>query len=613
MAAASAFMASSLGSEAIVRPLRAFLVALPIALACAFAAHAQAPGDAPPGVDPPETVYATGDTPIDSEILQTLPAVERYRAFLPVSVNLASRMPPVGDQKMLNSCSAWAAAYAARSYYTAALERRDTRQSVNLPSPNYIFHLARQKDCVAGSSVYHVVEVLKKGALSLSEYPYDARCVPAAPPELVSKAQDFRVRGMRIVDRTRVDDIKGQLARSNPVIISFNDSLAFQKFRRTSEVFAEVTPKESKGWHALTLVGYDDERQAFLVMNSWGRGWGNDGYAWVAYDVIRERIRQAAVLDVAPSTRPPPLISSPLPTPSPPPAAVSAPAPPLLSKLAPPAPSAPPPPPLLSKLAPVAKEGPARSITAPEGERAPAVPRSEEGPGAELKHVSDPPAERPMARRPAQLEDLQGLSCAKIAVRTAGERKYLAGFVASTPDLDLVKRVAADVPGASLGEVAVAPWPQCEVLMTLDAQLAGADRPSISIDAPGPLSEGDRLRLEVRSPAQSLYLYVFYIQVDGSVVTLGQPRGVVLQPTPPGSTLTFGDGPSGFTISGPFGREMIIALASRSPLFEQELQARQTEREFLSTLRRALIYKSSPDTSEREVTAAVTPLETRAR
>jgi papain like protease/uncharacterized protein DUF4384 len=570
-----------------MRLLETCLVALPVALACAFSSHAQGPEDTPAAVDPPETEYANGDAPIDPEILRSLPVVPRYRAFLPVLVNLAGSMPPVGDQKNLNSCTAWATAYATRSYYTATLDRRDVRQDVNQPSPSYVFHLARQKDCAAGSSIYHVVEVLKKGALSFRDYPYDTRCVPAALPELVSKARDFRVRGMRLVDPKRIDDIKAQLARLNPVIISFNDSLAFHKFRNTGEIFAEITPKEPKGWHAVTLVGYDDKRQAFLMMNSWGRGWGRDGYAWVDYDVIRERTRQAAVLDVAPSTRPPPMISSPVLPPSRPP--------------------------LLSKLAPV---GRVRGLVAPDvkGEHIPAIRRIEPaGPVAQPAPVSNPPADTPTARRPAEIDDLQGLSCAKIAVQSGGERKSLAGFVASAADLELVKRVAADVPGTLLGEVAVAPWPQCEVLLTLDAQLAGADRPSISIDSPGPLREGDRLRLEVRSPGQTSYIYVVYVQVDGSVVTLGQPAGVAPRPTSPGSTIAFGDGPKGFTIGRPFGREMIIALASRSPLFEQGLLARQTEREFLSTLRRALIYKPRPGTPDREVTAAITILETRAR
>jgi hypothetical protein len=80
--------------------------------------------------------------------------------------------------------------------------------------------------------------------------------------------------------------------------------------------------------------------------------------------------------------------------------------------------------------------------------------------------------------------------------------------------------------------------------------------------------------------------------------------------------LTFGDGANGgakFTISRPFGREMIIAIASRSPLFDHPLPARQTEREYLTELRRALVYKPSPDLPDRELGASIKTLQTEGR
>jgi hypothetical protein len=37
------------------------------------------------------------------------------------------------------------------------------------------------------------------------------------------------------------------------------------------------------GWHAVLLVGYDDDGQYFIVKNSWGTGWGENGYFRIAY------------------------------------------------------------------------------------------------------------------------------------------------------------------------------------------------------------------------------------------------------------------------------------------------------------------------------------------
>jgi hypothetical protein len=33
----------------------------------------------------------------------------------------------------------------------------------------------------------------------------------------------------------------------------------------------------------MVVVGFDDGREAFEVMNSWGTGWGNDGFIWIKY------------------------------------------------------------------------------------------------------------------------------------------------------------------------------------------------------------------------------------------------------------------------------------------------------------------------------------------
>jgi len=513
-------------------------------------AAAQAPAPADSGViDPPETVYSTGavaDDPVVERALRTTPP---HRAFLPVTIDLSSRMPAVGNQGKSSSCVAWATAYAARSYYTGTLERRNIRQPGNLPSPSYVYHLARENSCDDGTTISRVVNVLKNGALSLADYPFNDACVPPASPDLVARAHDFQVRGFRRVDIAQTDDVKGQLAQLNPVMISFNVGTAFMKFRGGG-TFTEPAPAsgdKDTGWHFMTLVGYDEQRQAFRLINSWGPGWGDHGYGWIGYDLLRSRIRAAYVLDVA---------GQPGPQPVPP--------------------------------------RPSTEVIPP---RPPDLPQP--GPVPSL-----------------QLGDLQTLSCGRVNVEARGNQSVLSGYVATDDDLKKVQLIAANVPNTSLGNVIVAPWPQCETLQTLERPLQIVDRPTIDIGPTTALRGGDPLKIQVRSPAQISYLYVSYIQADGSVVHLVQPSGLVPQPTLPRQTLTFGGGEQGkpkFTIGPPFGREMIIAIASRSPLFDRELSAQQTEREYLSELRRALIYKPVADVPDRELAAAMTTLQTSAR
>ena len=35
--------------------------------------------------------------------------------------------------------------------------------------------------------------------------------------------------------------------------------------------------------HMVTLVGWDDDLQAWLIKNSWGEYWGENGYMWINY------------------------------------------------------------------------------------------------------------------------------------------------------------------------------------------------------------------------------------------------------------------------------------------------------------------------------------------
>jgi hypothetical protein len=60
------------------------------------------------------------------------------------------------------------------------------------------------------------------------------------------------------------------------------------------------------GGHAQCVVGYDDAKYggAFLIMNSWGPQWGNNGFAWVNYNVFKYFVREAYGLESMPPVGP---------------------------------------------------------------------------------------------------------------------------------------------------------------------------------------------------------------------------------------------------------------------------------------------------------------------
>ena len=399
-------------------------------------------------VEPREREYFNGAQPTSPLFEKKIPIIPRYRAFLPASVDLSNTMPPVGDQGRSQSCSAWSTAYAARSYYTRTLEGRRTDQPANVASPSYVFHLARQGDwgCVEGTNIPRVVDVLRRGALSIAEYPFSPACRPPASPQQIARAQDFRVKSFERVNVADIEDLKGQLSDHHPIIMRFHDSVAFQRHRGPGTFSESLDDPKAVvvGWHSFTLVGYDDKRQAFRLINSWGTKWGDSGYAWISYETLLARSSNAYVIQVESSGKP---------------------------------------------------------VASSEGGR---------GVGRSFLSGNITPAS---TGAPAQVADLDGLSCAKLTTAKVGDRNVISGFVSSAADLDRVKAIAANAPDTVVGDIGVVPWPRCELMLTLEKSLTVGDRPKVSPGRPAAVS----------TPAEPRYLYVSLIKPDGSVSHLVQP------------------------------------------------------------------------------------------
>ncbi|MBK8262779.1 MAG: hypothetical protein IPK80_15770 [Nannocystis sp.] len=77
-----------------------------------------------------------------------------------------------------------------------------------------------------------------------------------------------------------VTEIKEAICKYGPVATTVNATKAFVAY--TGGVFDERDPGIIN--HAVVLVGWDDQRGAWLMRNSWGTKWGEGGYMWIKYD-----------------------------------------------------------------------------------------------------------------------------------------------------------------------------------------------------------------------------------------------------------------------------------------------------------------------------------------
>ena len=76
-----------------------------------------------------------------------------------------------------------------------------------------------------------------------------------------------------------VPQLKAALLEHGPlaVLIRIDEPLKAYK----GGVFNEHNPGTVN--HAILMLGWDDRKKAWLVMNSWGTQWGEDGFAWIAW------------------------------------------------------------------------------------------------------------------------------------------------------------------------------------------------------------------------------------------------------------------------------------------------------------------------------------------
>ena len=191
-----------------------------------------------------------------------------------------------------------------------------------------------------------------------------------------------------------------------------------------------------------------------------------------------------------------------------------------------------------------------------------------------------------------------GLKCANLSMQIeAGSLKKLRGYVSREEDLVALTDVLsayAETSGTDL-KVSVRPWPQCEALSTFSRTLARPQGLDVSIvdesGAPVPkLAGGALLGVAVRGPDFPAYLYVTYLQSAGGAVHLVGWQGGETR-HPPGASVSFGLDPKKprFRVGPPFGREMILAIASTEPLFSSGYDILEEERAYLTRFRQRLL------------------------
>ncbi|MEZ4962617.1 MAG: C1 family peptidase [Saprospiraceae bacterium] len=213
---------------------------------------------------------------------------------LPSSVLLSSKFPPVGNQGAYGTCVAWAAGYNMKTALEASnrgLSPADLSQPNNQLSPKDLFYSIPDGlkgnpvdgNCFGTQFIYALDILLNRGVATYQTVPYNGLgdCSQYnVQTNWTNEASQHKIKYYRRIDQD-LCSIKEQLAANNPVLFGAKVGSNFSNLRG-EQVFAQ--PDIDGGGHAMVIAGYDDNRQAFRIVNSWGTGWGDNGYAWIDYN-----------------------------------------------------------------------------------------------------------------------------------------------------------------------------------------------------------------------------------------------------------------------------------------------------------------------------------------
>ena len=229
----------------------------------------------------------------DAPLLLTREQIEK----LPASYMIKD-LTPVGDQGSEGSCTGNAGdnVYKIRDAMVNGTFVNGSRQQ--------IYQCALKLDGNplqdVGSSLSTIATVLQTiGVAPESEFPYTGGMQGPVPQSVLNDAKKHEATKATRLDaadeNTTIANVKAAIApnaviqSTYPVMFGFNVPESF--FNTGSDGNMPTPSGGVAGGHANVFIGYDDNhtgnydgsKGAFYVKNSWGTGWGANGYWWMPY------------------------------------------------------------------------------------------------------------------------------------------------------------------------------------------------------------------------------------------------------------------------------------------------------------------------------------------
>ncbi len=210
----------------------------------------------------------------------------------PKALDLKAKCPFIYDQGDIGSCTANAICMA----LVMLEDQKDFR-----PSRLWLYYKERSvelskddKISDSGADAQDGLKILtKQGVCPEDDWPYNTKNCDVCPPAACdTDAVKNKIHVIGTVasddDPKLVDAIAHSIQLSIPVLIGIEVYSSFEsdKVAQNGIVPMPTDNDSYVGGHEVLIVGYNDETEKFVCINSWGSNWGDKGFFYLPYAYV---------------------------------------------------------------------------------------------------------------------------------------------------------------------------------------------------------------------------------------------------------------------------------------------------------------------------------------
>jgi hypothetical protein len=224
-------------------------------------------------------------------------------------------LPPVGRQTMPN-CFVWGSVYGLATFYAArrsgtAPTTPDRQAGPDYAYIRYEFANKNADNVCHGGQITKCLDWLQSngGTPSLAAAPNHRKQGPKSscvvnwseygsqtiPPDPMFRIPDYKL--TQITGADGLNNLRTVIASGMPIAFGTSLYTDFPHYRGKRSPYVgngQVSHhgNGTKAGHVMLIVAYDDAYTtttgAVRIQNSWGTGWGEKGFVWMAYDTLEK-------------------------------------------------------------------------------------------------------------------------------------------------------------------------------------------------------------------------------------------------------------------------------------------------------------------------------------